>query len=132
MVRSVISVFFGYVVIVVLMIVTTFILGVILRNTFDMVSTQELDRTFLDLVYGFVYTVVGGYATATMANRSETKHALALGIVLAAVSIVMLIVCSISESAYFETQPLWYRITLPVMTIPAALLGGKLRVSSIG
>ena len=68
--------------------------------------------------------IVGGYVTALLAGRSELKHALGLG----ALSIAM----SILEVLTFTgQQPLWYSIALMFLSIPSVLIGGYFRVRQV-
>lgn len=76
------------------------------------------------LVTGFFFISIGGYATAMLAGRSEMKHALGLG----ALSIAMSIV---SRLKYPGDEPLWYSIALMFLAIPAALAGGYYRVRQV-
>jgi hypothetical protein len=76
------------------------------------------------LVTGFVFISVGGYTTAMLAGRSEMKHALGLG----ALSIAMSIV---SRLQYPGDEPLWYSIALMFLAIPAALVGGYFRARQV-
>jgi hypothetical protein len=76
------------------------------------------------LVTGFFFISVGGYTTAMLAGRSEMKHALGLG----ALSIAMSIV---SRLQYPGDEPLWYSIALMFLAIPAALVGGYFRARQV-
>ena len=73
------------------------------------------------LTTGFFFIGIGGYVTALLAGRSEMKHALGLG----ALSIAMSIV---SRLQYPGDEPLWYSIALMFLAIPGALAGGYYRV----
>ena len=77
-----------------------------------------------NLSTGFFYLIIGGYVTALLAGHWELEHALGL----AALSIVM---CIVSMVKYPGDQPLWYSITLMVLSIPGALIGGQYRVRQV-
>ena len=76
------------------------------------------------LTTGFFFISIGGYVTAMLAGRSEMKHALGLG----ALSIAMSIV---SRLQYPGEEPLWYSIALMFLAIPAALVGGYYRARQL-
>jgi len=73
---------------------------------------------------GFFFIAIGGYMAALLAGRSEMKHALSLG--------ALSIAASILEAFYFAgQQPLWYSIALMFLSIPAALVGGYFRARQV-
>ena len=78
-----------------------------------------------NLLYGALYAVVGGYVTGIIAQRAEVRHALALGIVMVVLSAALFILAQTSSTP--TVQPLWYRVTLIVLALPAPVLGGYLR-----
>lgn len=71
--------------------------------------------------YSLLFSVLGGYVTALIAQRSEIKHAFILGIL----QFVMAIMATIQ---FWNTVRPWYHITFLVLLIPANLLGGYLRL----
>ena len=83
---------------------------------------EDPDAVYLvfNLSTGFFFLMVGGYVTALLAGQSETKHALGLGALCIAFSIVSMI-------KYAGDQPLWYSIALMFLSIPGALIGGYYR-----
>ncbi len=119
MVRSVLAVVLGYVVML-----------VAYRGS-DIILTAFQPEFVPDPAYfvfllgtGFFFMIAGGYVTALLAGRSEMKHALSLG----ALSIAM----SILERIFFAAdQPLWYTIALMFLSIPSALVGGYFRLRQV-
>jgi hypothetical protein len=75
----------------------------------------------LALSYRLVYGVVGGYVTAWLAPRNPVRHAVILGVVGLALSVVGAI-----GAIAMKVGPAWYPIALVVTALPCAWLGGIL------
>jgi len=76
------------------------------------------------LVVGFFFIAAGGYIAALLAGRFEMVHALSVG--------ALSIAASILEAIYFAgEQPLWYSIALMFLSIPSALVGGYFRARQV-
>jgi hypothetical protein len=73
------------------------------------------------LVLSVLISIIAGYSTARLASAHEVSHALALGVVLLLIGVFV-------QSQYWEVLPLWYHLTFLALLIPAAWLGGKLRL----
>ena len=83
----------------------------------------------LATAYRIVYSILGSYLTARLAPHRPMLHALILG----SIGVVLSIVGALSTwNKGPEFGPKWYPITLIVMAIPLAWLGGKLRVKQLG
>jgi hypothetical protein len=74
----------------------------------------------LTFAYGLVCVAAGGYVTAGVARRLPISHAAAMGIVQAGLTIVAML----SPVGNHATRLQW--ITIAVLSIPAALVGGFL------
>jgi hypothetical protein len=72
----------------------------------------------LTFAYGLTCVAIGGYVAARIAQRLPLKHALAMGILQAALTIAAML----SPEASHATPMQW--ITIALLTIPAALAGG--------
>lgn len=72
-------------------------------------------------VAGLLGTVAGAYLAARLAPRAELANALAVGIVVA--------ILALFNPALFTGEPDLLGIISVVLTIPAALAAGRLRVS---
>ncbi len=77
----------------------------------------------LATAYRIVYGVAGGYMTARLAPDRPMRHALVLGVVGLALSIVG-VVATWDRGPDFG--PKWYPLALVAVAIPSAWLGGKL------
>jgi hypothetical protein len=75
----------------------------------------------LALAYRSLYTIFGGFLTALLAPGRPMRHAIILGLIGLAFSIVGTI-------ANPGKGPLWYPIALVIITLPAVWLGATLRV----
>ena len=75
------------------------------------------------LAYRTVYGVIGGYVTAWFARARPLAHALVLGIV----GIVLSTIGTVSTwDKGPEFGPRWYPVSLILIALPCAWLGGKL------
>ncbi len=79
----------------------------------------------LATAYRFVYGALGGYLAARLAPDRPMPHALALGIVGFALSVVGV---ATTWNKGPEYGPTWYPLGLVVTAIPCAWLGGRLYV----
>lgn len=79
----------------------------------------------LALAYRIVYGVAGGYIAARLAPNRLMAHALALGVVGLALSIVGV---AMHWNKGPEYGPKWFSLALIATALPFAWLGGKLRV----
>ena len=82
----------------------------------------------LATTYRTAYGVVGSYITARLAPDRPMGHALVLGTIGLAVSIVGAVA---TWNRGPELGPHWYPVALIVTAIPCAWLGGKLRVMQL-
>lgn len=71
------------------------------------------------ILYRTIFNTFGCYLTALLAPNKPMKHAIILGIIGVVLSIVGLI-------AMWDIPPRWYPITLILLSLPAAWLGGKM------
>lgn len=81
----------------------------------------------LATVYRTIFTIAGGWITASVAPNKPVGHALVLGVIgmLAATAGTI-----VTWDKGPEYGPKWYPISLIVLAIPAVLLGAKLRSSA--
>jgi hypothetical protein len=78
----------------------------------------------LATAYRIVYGVAGSYIAARLAPDRPMRHALALGVVGLALSILGAVLTWNLGPAF---GPHWYPLALVAIAIPCAWLGGKLR-----
>ena len=97
------------------------------------VGTEDLGRalgesaTFqvVGLAGGLLCTVLGGYVAARFANRGEYATAFAVGLASLVFGEAMMLFSA-------QTTALWLRLAGDVLVIPAAVLGGHLRMMQKG
>ena len=77
----------------------------------------------LALAYRIVYGIAGGYVTARLAPDKPVKHAVVLGVIGFVLSTVGALA---TWNRGPEFGPHWYPISLIVIAIPSAWIGGKL------
>jgi hypothetical protein len=73
------------------------------------------------VLYRTVFNTFGCYLAARLAPGKPMKHAIILGVIGVVLTIVGLI-------AMWDIPPRWYPVSLIVLTLPAAWLGGKLAI----
>ena len=82
----------------------------------------------LATIYRTIYGVLGSYIAARIATGTPMLHAMILGILGFAVSIVGAAVTWNGGPAF---GPHWYPVALVVLALPTAWLGGKLRLMQL-
>ncbi len=70
--------------------------------------------------YSLLFSVLGGFVTASIARRKEIQHALALGVLQLAMGIIATV-------QFYDTAPLWYHVMFLMLLVPANIFGGQLR-----
>ncbi len=119
LVRRILSVLAGFLVIAILSVVTDTALeqaGVLPPPDKGLFDTGLL---LLALAYRSVFSVIGCYVTAWLAPDRPVAHALALGL-------LGVIVSALGTIAARGLGPAWYGLSLVVVALPLAWLGGKL------
>jgi hypothetical protein len=84
---------------------------------------------FLATLYRTIYGVFVSYLTARLAPSRPMFHAMVLGALGLAVSILG---AAATWSAGPAFGPHWYPVALVVLALPAAWVGGKLRLAQLG
>jgi hypothetical protein len=116
--KSLASILAGFLVVVILSIVTDQILhatGIMPRGSLD------TSMALLALAYRTVYTVIGSYVTARLAPRHPMRHAVILGCIgtLAGTAGAL-------ATRDLGLGPAWYAWALAVEALPCAWVGAKL------
>ena len=75
----------------------------------------------LIIAYRMIFSIIGFYLTARLAPNKPAKHAIILGTICFVLTIAGAIVM-------WHLPPHWYPISLAVLTMPAAWLGGKMAI----
>lgn len=122
--RSIGAIFAGLVLIFVLSLVTDVVMHA--TGIFPPWMQPMADSLFLvATAYRIIYSVLGCYLAARLAPNRPMQHALilgAIGVVLSAVGLVA------TWNKGPEFGPKWYPISLVVLALPLAWVGGKLRL----
>lgn len=119
--KSIGAVIAGFAALVILSIITDSILektGIMKTEPFD---ENPVWLIAIIVLYRTVFNTLGCYLTARLAPGKPMKHAIILGIIGVVLTIVGLI-------AMWDVPPRWYPISLIVLTLPAAWLGGKMAI----
>lgn len=119
--RSVLSVFLGFLVVVVLSLGTDQVMHVL--NVYPPWNEpmNEVSDNLLALTYRSVYGVIGSYVTARFAPYSPMLHVwigAGIGFVLSLLGVVVAMNSNLG--------PIWYPVALAVTALPCAWLGGIL------
>ena len=127
-VKSLLAILAGFVLAVALALGTDALLHVISPLRFDAEGfTQDPAVLALTLVYSLTYVVVGCSLAAFLAPAAPLRHALGLGVV----GLVAAVFPVVTPAAtLWNTTPAWYRLSLLVLLLPAAWLGGILGARS--
>jgi hypothetical protein len=127
MLRSIGAVVAGLLAVIILSLGTDVVLHA--TKVFPPWGERMTDALFvLATAYRCIYAVVGSYIAARLAPDRPMKHALVLGFIGLALSIVGLVA---TWNAGPELGPRWYPIALVVTALPCAWLGGKLCVMQL-
>jgi hypothetical protein len=122
--KSIGAVFAGFIVIVLLSIITDFIVEKL--GLFPDANHPELYSQLMlviALFYRLVYAVIGGYITAKLAPSSPMVHVAALGVV----GTLAGILGSVANMDKTLPGTEWYPVALIILSIPALWLGGHFK-----
>lgn len=112
----------GFVVVVILSLVTDTILRAL--KIFPPLGQPMSNGLFLlATIYRTVYAVLGSYLTARLAPYRPMGHALVGGVI----GLVLSIVGAAATWNRTDLGPHWYPLALVVTAIPSAWIGGKIR-----
>ena len=75
------------------------------------------------ILYRCIFNTLGCYIAAYLAPGKPMRHAMILGFIGLAITIA-------GSIAMWDKPPHWYPIALILLTLPCALLGGKLKMNS--
>lgn len=76
------------------------------------------------ILYRTIFNTFGSYLTARLAPNKPMKHAIILGVIGVVLTVVGLVVA-------WDIPPRWYPISLIILTLPAAWLGGKMAIKKV-
>jgi|KBSMisStaDraftv2_1062788.scaffolds.fasta_scaffold1442552_2 hypothetical protein len=117
--KSIWAIVAGFLFVVVLSIVTDILLEKtgVMKMPFDYNASWFI---ILVIIYRNIYGVVGSYITAALAPAKPMRHAMIGGFIGFSLSIIGAIIM-------WDKPPHWYAISLIILALPSAWLGGKLR-----
>ena len=120
--RSILAVAVGFFSVAVLSLVTDQILHVL--NVYPPWGEPMWDTSdnVLALSYRVIYTVFGGYITASLAPHSPMRHVW----VLAILGLLMSTMGAIAAITMADLGPTWYPMALALTAVPCVWLGGVL------
>lgn len=106
-----------------LLVILSMITDIILEKTGVMKTDPFVENPVwlivIIVLYRTIFNILGCYLTARLAPNKPLKHAIILGMIGVVLTIVGLI-------AMWDISPRWYPISLIVLTLPAAWVGGKM------
>jgi hypothetical protein len=124
MLRSVLAVVAGFLVPAVLVTLTDQLMAVLVPDLYPQPAPGVQippAGLALNVTYGFVYAILGGWVTARLAPRLPMKHVYALCAAIAVFGLVSALMLA-------GMLPLWYSLALVALGILGAVLGGRLFV----
>lgn len=119
--KSIGAVIAGFALLVILSMITDSILektGVMKTQPF---SDNPVWLIVIIVLYRTVFNTLGCYLAARLAPNNPMKHAIILGVIGVVLTIAGLI-------AMWDIPPRWYPVSLIVLTLPAAWLGGRMAI----
>ena len=120
--RSAIAVFTGFIAVAVLSLVTDQVLHVLEVYPPWGVPMYDPLLNLLALSYRIVYTIIGGYITASLSPHSPMRHVFVLGVI----GFVAGSAGAIVAITTADLGPSWYPIALALTGFPCVWLGGVL------
>ncbi|HVE79536.1 MAG TPA: hypothetical protein VNA89_11765 [Gemmatimonadaceae bacterium] len=120
MLRSILAVAAGFLVTVLLAVGSDYLLMAAMPGAFS--PDGRVERTSLllfALAYGALFAVAGAYVTGRLAPGRPVTHALILGAIALALSIVV-------SASRWDNAPAWYNLAALAVILPAAWAGGTL------
>ena len=108
----------GFLIIIILSFLTDFIINHLnfVRINFSTIYTRHLIPTFF---FRIIYTIIGGYVTASLVTNRPIIYALLLGLIAIIPNIFHLYM-------HQNADPTWNHWGTVILTIPSTYLGGKL------
>ena len=82
---------------------------------------QMTGMQIVALIVGLLFSMFGGYVAALVAKENEIQNATATGV-------FSVIIALLSTLIFTQSAPLWFNVAAYLLTIPAAYLGGYLRL----
>ena len=125
--RSVVAVLAGMFLIIVLSIGTDMVLHAI--GVYPPWGQRMADSLFvLATVYRTLYAVAGSYVAARLAPNRPMRHALIIGIIGLALSLVGAVA---TRNEGPEFGPKWYSLAIVAIAMPCAWAGGQFRIRQL-
>jgi hypothetical protein len=87
-------------------------------------TSHNAVRKLIMFVYSTLCVACGGYVSAWLARGSEVRHAVIMGVIQMALTLLAMI-------EFHDKAPLWFWIAGIAVTVPAAWCGGIFRVKVI-
>jgi hypothetical protein len=72
------------------------------------------------IILSFVFSIIAGFTTASLARANPMQPAFALGV-------IQLVIGIFVQGMYWHVLPLWYHLIFLVLLIPGILLGARMR-----
>jgi len=123
MLRSAIAVLSGYLAMVVVVGLCTYVLMLLTPSWFPGAAPPPGPYLAVNVAYSVVAALTGGYVAAWLAPRRPVKHALLLAVFALVISIV-------SAVLQGDRQPRWYQVLVAVCMPMVIVLGGWARARS--
>jgi hypothetical protein len=123
MLRKVVSIVSGFVVWSVLWLGSNFVIKGLMPDRFAPDGSTDSAGILVGLIIlSFIFSIIAGFTTASLAHGNRMQPAFILGI-------VQLVIGIFVQGMYWHLLPLWYHLIFLVLLIPGILLGARMRVS---
>ena len=124
MLRSIFAVLTGYLTMVVIVALATFLLQAAFPAWFLAGTPPPTPYLALNIAFSFFAAFIGGWTAARIATRRQFAHAISL----AAATFLLAVVSTLYAS---QGQPRWYQILLAVLMPLTVLAGGWIRARAV-
>jgi hypothetical protein len=115
----------GLATMILLVIVTTMLLGRVAPSWAGEPPRPRLDYIFVNIGYSFLAAATGGYVTAWAAAANPLVHVLTL-------CIIVLVLAALSALQSRGKQPIAYQLALVTISPLGVMAGGLVRLRSVG
>jgi hypothetical protein len=114
--KSIWAIFAGFIIVAILSVVTDMIFSL-----FDIFPIMTNFSLFVAFIYRSIYTIVGGYVTASLAPNKPMRHVIILGYIGTFFAIVGVIVG-------WKLSAHWYPVLLALTSFLFIHMGGRIRL----
>jgi hypothetical protein len=118
--KSIGAILTGFLAAAILSIISDLVMGKLGLMSMDTFKESPTWVILMVTIYRFIFNVLGCYIAASLAPDRPMRHAMIIGVIGLVLSIIGSIIM-------WEHAVPWYNISIILMALPSAWIGGKLR-----